>query len=101
MKRQDHNIQAALALIKAGLWEKAVWFADIDEIEYSIVYQFAQEQAVLGLLAAGIEYIENDNVPQDLVLEIIGNTLQIEQQNLSMNDFVAILFDEQKKKEYQ
>lgn len=97
MKRQDHNIQAALALIKAGLWEKAVWFADIDEIEYSIVYQFAQEQAVLGLLAAGIEYIENDNVPQDLVLEIIGNTLQIEQQNLSMNDFVARLFDELKK----
>ena len=49
--------QAFFALLRASLWEKEVRLAPYGEIDFSAVLDLAEEQSVVGLLAAGIEHI--------------------------------------------
>ncbi len=91
--------------MRAGLWEGINTNVNhnlnashnlFENVDWYVVYRLAQEQSVVGLMAAGIENI-NDNanlnanlkVSQELALTIAGEVLQLEQRNRSMNTFVA------------
>ena len=54
----DKNQQAFLTLVKAGLWEKEVRLLSSDGVDFSCVYKLAQEQSVVGLVAAGLERVQ-------------------------------------------
>ena len=49
--------QAFFALLRAGLWEKDVRLVPYGEIDFSAILDLAEEQSVVGLLAAGIEHV--------------------------------------------
>lgn len=85
------NQLAFLALVRAGLWEKEVRLLPFDGFSFSDLYQLAEEQSVVGLLTAGLEKIDTVNVPQEDVLILVGEALQLEQRNLAMNKFIADL----------
>ena len=112
MERKGNNIKAFLALVKAGLWNgvnenlndnHGHW----ENVDWSEVYRLAEEQSVVGLVAAGIDSLKiletsgtsdqgrakdlSFRCPQEWALQFIGSTLQIEQRNKEMNDFVAKL----------
>ncbi len=89
--RLDNNQQAFFALMRAGLWEQNVRLAQYDKIDFSIVYQLAEEQSVLGLVAAGLEHVTDINIPQQWALQFAGQAIQIEQRNKAMNAFLAQL----------
>lgn len=58
------------------------------------VYRLAEEQSVVGLVAASIERLPfSKRPPQEVVLQFVGSTMQIEQQNKEMNLFVARLIE--------
>ncbi len=88
----NKNQEAFFALVRAGLWEKEVRLLPSDIIDFREVLRIAEEQSVVGLLAAGIDHVENSQVPQGDVLTIAGKALQIEQRNVAMNQFAAQLF---------
>ena len=88
---KDNNIKAFLELVRAGLWEKEVSLSSYGKIDFDEIYRLAQEQAVVGLLAAGMEHVTDVMVPQTLALTIAGDVLQLEQRNRAMNEFVARL----------
>lgn len=103
----DNNQEAFFELVRAGLWpndnhnhnDNHVLFKDVDWAE---VYRLAEEQSVVGLIAAGLENLNdnpNVNIPLELKLQIIGEALQIEQQNKEMNEFVARLIDKLRKED--
>lgn len=83
--------QCFLALLKAGLWEQDARLSSFEPIDYSEIYRIAQEQSVLGLASAGLEHVTDVKVPKEDVLTFVGNTLQQEQQNISMNAFIERL----------
>ena len=87
----DKNIQAFLELVRAGLWEKEVRFEKYGKIDWDAVYQLAEEQSVVGLVTAGIEHIQDVKAPQEIVLQCIGESLQLEQTNKVMNQFIEKL----------
>lgn len=89
--RLDHNQKAFLALVKAGLWEKDVQLSPLGKIDFQRVYRLAQEQSVVGLLAAGLEHIADYSVPKEDVLSFVGTTMQLEQRNQVMNQFLCQL----------
>lgn len=89
----DSNQEAFLELVRAGLWEKESRLSQFDNIDYATILKLAEEQSVVGLVTAGLEHVVDVKVPKDVVLHFIGNTLQIEQQNKAMNEFVARLID--------
>ena len=83
--------EAFLAFVRAGLWENDTWLLPFDDIDFEEVYRFAQEQSVVGLVAAGFEYVKDKKVPQNVALQLAGEVLQLERRNLAMNAFVAQL----------
>lgn len=101
-KHSADNIEAFFALVRAGLWEGSLVQGEgvmvqgesltfSDSIEWGEVYRLAQEQSVVGLVAAGIEHIQDVKGPLDISLSFAGDVLQVEHRNRAMNTFVAEL----------
>lgn len=95
--KQNNNVEAFLALVRAGLWEHEVRLSNYDNIDYSEVFRLAEEQSVLGLVAAGIEHVSDIRPPKEDVLQFIGQTLQLEQQNQAMNQFIGVMVERLRK----
>ena len=94
--------EAFFALVRAGLFPvhgEGLMVHDYSNVDWGEVYRLAEEQSVIGLVAAGIETVQGSwfkvqgspLVPQEWALQFIGQTLQIEQRNKAMNEFVAKL----------
>lgn len=93
MRRFDtnNNLQAFFALVRAGLWEKEVRLESYEKIDFSEVYHTAEVQSVVGLISAGLDYVNDVKPPREVVLKFVGHTLQIEQRNKAMNTFIEKL----------
>lgn len=116
------NHQAFLELLKAGLWENGMVHDCPDgaslltldnaqtsselcplnrslhgseQVDWEKVFQLAEEQSVIGLVLAGIDWFKvHDSgfkIPQTMLLEWIGEVHMLEQQNKEMNMFIAEL----------
>ena len=103
MKSKTKDVAVFFQLLRLGLFpEREVQAYDIQEFNYvdwAEVYRLAEEQSVVGLIAAGIENVQDaqkfngSRVPQEWALQFIGTTLQIEQQNTAMNLYLANLVE--------
>lgn len=95
----NNDQKASLALVRAGLWEKEVLLASYGKFDLKEIYRLAQEQAVLGPVAAGLVHVTDVKFPKEEVLQFVGRTLQIEQQNKAMNAFIADLIKKLRKED--
>ena len=107
-KMNGDTLNAFFELVRAGLWsnDNLDLNANLYEgVDWGKVYRLAEEQSVVGLVAAGIERFQVSwtsqaakpsagfkfQVPQEWTLQFIGQTLQIEQRNKEMNGFIGRL----------
>lgn len=90
---KNNTIDALLALVRAGLWEKEACLLPLGDIDYEEVMRLAEVQSVVGLVTAGMEHVVNNKVPQAVRLQFIGQTIQLEQRNKAMNLFIAEIVD--------
>lgn len=97
MQSLDNNTQAFLALVKAGLWESEVRLSQFESIDYTRVLALAEEQSVVGLVAAGLEHVVDVKVPKEDVLQFVGQTLQLEQRNETMRQFTTVAVEKMRK----
>lgn len=95
--KTNKNQKVFFELIRAGLWNKEVRLSQYGDIDFNEIYRLAQEQSVVGLLAAGMEHVTGVKVPQTMALTIAGEVLQLEQRNRAMNQFVARLVGDMQK----
>ena len=95
--KMTNNQRAFFALVKAGLWEKDVRLFQFEKINFQEVYRIAEEQSVVGLVAAGLEHVVDVTVPKIDVLTFIGSTLQMEQRNKEMNSFLGSIVERMRK----
>lgn len=91
--RLDNNQRAFFELLTAGLWEIDARLSPYKDIDYSTIMRLAEEQSVVGLVAAGLEHLVDVKVPQAWALQFAGQAIQLEQRNKAMNSFVADLID--------
>lgn len=89
----NDNQKVFLEIVKAGLWEKDVRLSSYGKIDLNVLYQLAQEQAISGLVAAGLEHVEDVELHQKEVLLFVGEALQIEQRNTAMNYFIGVIIE--------
>jgi len=89
----EKNVNVFYALLRAGLWETDVRLSLYSEIDYEALLGLADEQSVLGLIAAGIEHVTDKKPQKKEVLQFIGRVTQLEQRNQAMNYFIAILVE--------
>ena len=79
--------------MRAGLWEKDVELRKYESTDFEEILCLAEEQSVVGLIAAGLEHVVDKKPAKQDVLQFIGQTLQLEQQNEAMNYFIGVLVD--------
>lgn len=91
------NKQTFFALVEAGLWEKGVRLSTYNKIDFHEVKRLAEEQAVIGLVAARLEYVTDIEFPKEDLLQFVGQALQLEQRNKAMNEFLAGIIDKLRK----
>lgn len=94
MQSLDNSTQAFLALVRAGLWETEVQLSQLRSIDYSQVLKFAEEQSVVGLVAAGLEHIMDVKAPKEITLQFVGQALQLELRNKAMNQYIEELVND-------
>ena len=93
----NKNQEAFFALLKAGLWEKDVQLLPYDDIDFEYILKTAEEQSIIGLIAAGIDKLKkldanlNVNIPKTVACQFIGQTLKLEERNKAMNRFISEL----------
>ena len=98
MNRNESSINALFALVRAGLWAETSahdsWFLvnGSEQLDWEKVYLFAEEQSVIGVVLAGIE-TSKVKPSQELLLQWIGEVQMLEQQNKTMNGFIARLIE--------
>ena len=96
--RHESSINVFFSLVRAGLWAD-VETMDIriqgftEPVDWNNVYQLAEEQSVVGVVAAGLDHVIDKKVPQEVLLQIVGEALQIEQQNAAMNIFIGAIVE--------
>lgn len=95
----DNNTKVLFVLVGAGLWGTRVQLASYGDVDYELILRIAQEQSIVGLVAAGMEHVVDLKVPQKYALQFAGETLHLEQRNKSMNTFIADLIDQLRKKD--
>lgn len=102
MRKDENTRKVFLELVKAGIFPvHDSGFTVNGPVDWKAVYQLAEQQDVIGLVAAGIEAVQGEwlkvhgtpLVPQTVALQFIGFTLQIEQRNKAMNQFIAELVE--------
>ena len=91
MKSLNNNQRTFFELLRAGLWNKEARLSVFGAINLKEICRIAEEQSVVGLVAAGLEHVTDVKLPKEEVLLVVGQTLQLEQRNMAMNDFVAEL----------
>ena len=103
---EDKNTEALFLLVKAGLFpvhDEGFMVHDslFKDVDWGEVYRLAEEQSVIGLVAAGLEELRTNNaelrVPQEWAFQFIGQTLQMEQRNKAMNEFIGELIQKLRK----
>jgi len=93
VKRRNRDIEALLALLRAGLWENEARLSTLEGIDFDEVYRLAEYQSVTGLVAAGLEHLRGVKAPQRVVLQFVSTTLQLETRNRAMNDYLQVLIN--------
>ena len=83
--------ESFFALLKAGLWEKDVQLMQYEKLDFNELLRLADEQSVIGLVAAGLEHVVDVKVSQMDFLPFVGIACQLEPLNTSMNDFINVL----------
>ena len=97
---QDNNVKAFLALLRAGLWEQVndnENFVDGLSVNWADVIRLAEEQSVVGIVAAGVERLSDYSLPLTEKLTLLGKCQLIEQQNVAMNQFLGELVEKMRR----
>lgn len=88
----NSNQLAFFSLLRAGLWEKPVNLSEWGDVDFNAVYDLADGQSVVGLVAAGLEYVQDCKVTKPQALPFLKRVFGLESRNAEMNRFIADLF---------
>ena len=81
--------QVFFSFLKAGLWEQPFQLLPFGKIDFEALYHLADEQSVIGLVAAGMEQVTDTRLAKKDVVQFIGRTVNLEKRNESMNSFIG------------
>lgn len=91
MRKSEVYLSNFVDLLKAGLWEKDIWLSKTDDSGFENIFRLAEEQSVVGVVAAGIEHLQDTKVIKKDTLSFVRTAIQLEQRNKAMNSFIVVL----------
>lgn len=88
----DSNQLAFFSLLRSGLWEQPARLSEWGDVDFNAVYDLADGQSVVGLVAAGLEHVQDRKVTKPQALPFLKKVFGLESRNAEMNRFIADLF---------
>ena len=82
------NQRAFFSLLQSGLWERDVRLLPFEPLDFEALYHLADEQSVVGLLAAGLEHVEDRKILKPEAVPFLKKVFSQETRNASMNTFI-------------
>ena len=89
LNRPVKTVDAFFALLRAGLWEKGVRLMPLEPIDFFAIFDLAEKQGVEGLVAAGLEHVEDRKVVKKEALPFMKKVFSLENRNQAMNLFIG------------
>lgn len=89
----NQTTEAFLALLRAGLWEQSTQLLPFEPLDFEGIYQIADDQSVVGLVAAGLEHVEDRKIVKPEALPFLKKVFAQEARNASMNVFIEALVE--------
>ena len=86
---QSSNNAVFFTLLRAGLWEQGCRLSAYDPIDFDALFELADEQSVVGLIAAGLEHVEDRKIVKKEALPFLRKVCGTEGRNASMNTFIG------------
>lgn len=83
------NRDVFFTLLRAGLWEQSCGISAFEPIDFEALYELADEQSVVGLIAAGLEHVEDKKIVKKDALPFLKKVFGVEGRNASMNAFIG------------
>ena len=77
------------ALLRSGLWEQGVKLLPYHPVDFDALYELADEQSVVGLIAAGLEHVEDMKITKPMALPFLKKVFSLEGRNQAMNEFIG------------
>ena len=87
--RNSDNSNAFFALTRAGLWEVNVQLLQFRDISFDSIFKLADEQSIVGLIAAGLEHVEDRKVTKPEAVPFLKKVFFLENRNAEMNHFIV------------
>ena len=75
-------------LLRSGLWEHPVKLLECGNVDFIALYELADEQSVVGLIAAGLEHVVDRKVTKPEAVSFLKKVFSLESRNASMNAFI-------------
>ena len=95
--KTNNIIEAFFALLRAGLWEKGVHLLPFGKVDFADVMKLAEEQSVVGLVAAGIVHVTDVKHQKREVLPFIQSTVPLETKKKAMNQLIGSMVEKKQK----
>lgn len=89
----DSNQLVFFSLLRSGLWEQPARLSEWEEVDFNAVFDLAEGQSVVGLVAAGLEHVQDRKVTKPQALPFLKKVFGLESRNAEMNHFIADLFN--------
>ena len=87
------TVDAFFALLRAGLWEQGVRLLPFEPLDFEALYGLADDQSVVGLIAAGLEHVEDRKIVKPEALPFLKKVFSQEVRNASMNEFIGSMVE--------
>ena len=87
----DRKTTCFFALIQAGLWEQSVRLLPYSTVDFDTIYELAEKQSVVGLIAAGLEHVVDMRVTKQQAIPFMKTVFSLENRNAAMNAFIREL----------
>ena len=87
----ENNERVFFTLLQAGLWERGVQLLPFEPLNFDVLYQIADGQSVVGLLAAGLEHVQDRRITKPEAVPFLKKVFSQETRNTSMNAFIESL----------
>ena len=94
----DSNQLVFFSLLRSGLWEQPTRLSEWGDVDFNAVYDLADGQSVVGLVAAGLEHVQDRKVTKPQALPFLKKVFGLESRNAEMNHFIADLFSKLREK---
>ena len=89
MKKENTCPFVFSVLLRAGLWGDGVQLTPYEPVDFEELYELAEEQSSVGLVAAGLEKVEDRKIIKKEALPFLKRVYSVEKRNEAMNMFIG------------